>query len=527
MPVYGVGRPAGERVVDSAKEQVMGFRWMTAAVAVSAAWAAAANVHAQTASWNDSKRQQLDAYVADAMKTDGVPGMTVAVVLNGQVVYSKAFGVKQSGTAGTVQRNTQFRIASAGKQISTMLMASVVDSGAAGWDTRARDISPDFKLSDPQRTETTTLRDLVCNCTGVDRRDYELIFNGLQISPASVYADLDSLAFTQAQGTFSYSNNFVAAGGYLAAAASSGSSNDLSASYRQQLSSRVLQPVGMNRTTVSFDDVQAAGDHAQPHGLSLAYKQRVLTPDAESSLASVEPAGAHWSTADDMARFLITQINRGVAPGGVRVASAQNLEVTWTPQVAVADGIDYGLGLFTQQYLGKSLLFHGGNSSGFTSDTAFMPNDGVGVVALSNAQATLAPQAIRFRTLELLFDQPKSYDVTFKSYVLQQKALYGIVNAASLPITAPQASPYIGRYVSTDLAEVSVRYSGGKMRFDVGEFTAGLRFNGLNIAPGNGLNTVLADGPFAAQSADFATDDSGGKTMTFQTPLRSYTFVKQ
>ena len=49
----------------------------------------------------------------------------------------------------------------------------------------------------------------------------------------------------------------------------------------------------------------------------------------------MRPAGALWSSAREMARYVQTELAGGVAPGGARVVSAEGLEATWAPGVAV------------------------------------------------------------------------------------------------------------------------------------------------------------------------------------------------
>jgi hypothetical protein len=75
-----------------------------------------------------------------------------------------------------------------------------------------------------------------------------------------------------------------------------------------------------------------------------------------------------------MARYLQTELALGVAPDGTRVVSEENLRTTWEPQVPVSANTDYGLGWLVEDYKGLTLIHHGGNTFGFTSDLAFLPN---------------------------------------------------------------------------------------------------------------------------------------------------------
>ena len=122
----------------------------------------------------------------------------------------------------------------------------------------------------------------------------------------------------------------------------------------------------------------------------------------EEFVTPIAPAGAYWSTGQDMARYLITELNKGVSPDGKRVVSAENLQVTWTPQVSITAESSYGLGWIIDQYKGQPLIEHGGNTLGFTSDLPFLPKANVGISVLSNVQGgNLFNQAVRYRLLQI------------------------------------------------------------------------------------------------------------------------------
>ena len=132
----------------------------------------------------------------------------------------------------------------------------------------------------------------------------------------------------------------------------------------------------------------------------------------------------------------LLQIAHGVAPDGTRVVSAENLERTWQPQVPVDANISYGLGWFVDSYKDQPMLHHGGNTLGFTSDLAFLPEAGIGIVVLTNGQGTnLFNEAVRYRFLELVFEQ-----------VLKEGAHAGYGNILAATFTASGTTYTAFRY---------------------------------------------------------------------------------
>jgi CubicO group peptidase (beta-lactamase class C family) len=81
------------------------------------------------------RRTAFDAYLADAVIRFGVPGASVAVVQNGEVVYLKGFGVTETGDDALVDPDTLFAIASTTKAFTSAMAATAVDDGSLSWDT--------------------------------------------------------------------------------------------------------------------------------------------------------------------------------------------------------------------------------------------------------------------------------------------------------------------------------------------------------------------------------------------------------
>jgi CubicO group peptidase (beta-lactamase class C family) len=212
---------------------------------------------------------ELEAYTADLLVRLEVPGAAVAIVQDGEVVYTGAFGVKALGSDDLITPETQFMIGSTTKPITTTMMATLVDDGIIAWDEPVVDVLPQFAVSDPELTQQFTLRNLVCACTGVPRRDLELLFNADDLTASDIVASLQTFQFfTDFGETFQYSNQLVATGGYAAAAALD-PDGELYATYLEAMQTRIFDPLAMTNTTFDFDAVVARGDYALPHAANL------------------------------------------------------------------------------------------------------------------------------------------------------------------------------------------------------------------------------------------------------------------
>src|SRR5690606_22805433 len=267
----------------------------------------------------------------------------------------------------------------------------------------------EFAVADPDLTQSITMRNLLCACTGVPRRDLELFFNRSELGAEGIVESLGTFEFfTDFGEAFQYSNQIVATAGYAAAAAAGAEYGDFFEGYVNALHERVLDPIGLYATALSMDEVVSKGEHAMAHEQNIVSGEyEPIGLENEDLLTPIAPAGSHWSTAMDMARYLITELQVGVTPDGARVVSEENLRETWEPQVPVSATESYGLGWFRGEWKGLERLYHGGNTLGFTSELTFVPQAGVGIVVLTNARnANTFTGAVTLRVLELIYDQP-------------------------------------------------------------------------------------------------------------------------
>jgi CubicO group peptidase (beta-lactamase class C family) len=415
----------------------------------------------------------------------------VAVVQNGVMVFGQGFGVRELGQPAPVTVDTLLRIGSVTKSFSSLLTATLVDAGRLTWETPLVDVLPDFAVADPDLTSRLTVGDAFCACTGLPRRDLEFMFSAHQLTPELLIEGMARLPLTAAYGeTYQYNNQMVATGGFAAAVAGGGSPNDLSHAYDLVLREKVLNPIGMPRTTDVLSEVVAGNDYALPHA---ADETGALHPMAlledDTWLVSVAPSGALWSSAREMARYVQTELSHGISPDGVRVVSAANLERTWQPGVALpaapgtpptmaAFAAHYGLGWVIGAYGGQRVIWHSGGTLGFSALVTFLPEADFGVVVLTNGQggtAGLFLYAVTFRLLELLFDQPATFDAQLAPRVAAAAEGRADFLARLGQVDPAAVTPYLGRYTNRDLGPVTLALRDGALLFAAGTFHSELR----------------------------------------------------
>ncbi len=109
----------------------------------------------------------LDAYVAEVMRTFEGPGLSLAIVKDGQLVLAKSYGVRRLGGASPVDANTLFGIASNTRAFTATALGLLVEEGKLQWDAPVIRYLPWFRLSDPCVTSQLQVRDLLVHRSGL------------------------------------------------------------------------------------------------------------------------------------------------------------------------------------------------------------------------------------------------------------------------------------------------------------------------------------------------------------------------
>lgn len=333
------------------------------------------------------REASLRDFILAAMEATATPGLQIAVVEDGQVAWLAAFGDAAPPSAqarATAPRpmtpDTRLLIGSLTKPLTTFLMARLVDEGLWRWDTPVHTLQPPMKLADPDLTKALELQHLVCSCAGLPRADLPIVLGAFQgADDADLLADLALRAPTTDVGqTFQYQNQLVAAAGVLAARL------DGASTYAQAMTARVFEPLGMTRTTFDLREVTADADYAQPHAQSLQGEPVAIDPRAGRFTDVLAPAGGAWSTARDLASFVLTELQQGRAPDGRLALSPEQIALRRTPVVATGDGAYYGLGWHVDVEAGLPRVWHDGGTTGTASLMRLYPEQRRGLVILTN-----------------------------------------------------------------------------------------------------------------------------------------------
>nr|WP_233176026.1 serine hydrolase domain-containing protein [Dyella sp. ASV24] len=348
--------------------------------------------------------ETLKAFVDGARKAYDVPGVAIGLIDHGKVVFAGGLGVREINKPTPVDADTLFMIASNTKALTTLMLAREVDQKKFTWNTPVVDVMPSFRLGDAATTKQVLMRHLICACTGMPRQDMEWLLNSRDATPETVMKALSGMQPTSKFGElFQYSNLMAAAAGYIGAHVLY-PKLELGAAYDLAMQKQVFDPLDMKITTFDYDRA-LLGNHATPHGLDVDGHTAIAGMGINDSIRAARPAGAAWSAVSDMLRYVQMELADGVLPDGQRYVSKESLLERRKANVALGTTATYGMGLMVDHTWGVPVVHHGGDLTGFHSDMMWLPEQGVGAVILTNADAGVFIRGpFQRRLLEVLFD---------------------------------------------------------------------------------------------------------------------------
>ena len=330
---------------------------------------------------SQEKLNEIDSLMSKALETLRIPGFAVGIVVDGQVAFTKGYGVRNYSDQSPVSENTLFAIGSCSKAFTTFALGQLVDEGSISWDDPVIKHLPEFRLHDIHATHHLTIRDLVTHRSGLPRHDF-VWFN----SKFPRHEILNRLQYLEPtydlREKFQYNNLMYAVAGLVIERVSG-------QSWEEFVGDRIFKPLGMTRSNFAVEQSQKSDDFATPH--TEKNEQIEVIPFRE--LSNIGPAGSINSTAENMARWVQLQLSQGDFQGEhlINAETLKDMHVVHMPvpsqMIAGMFGFGYGLGWFTGLHKGHYVVAHGGGIDGFISEVLLFPEEKIGVVVLTNSDS--------------------------------------------------------------------------------------------------------------------------------------------
>lgn len=333
--------------------------------------------------------ERLESLFEEERVKNKIPGLALAVVKDGKVVFAKGFGYSNLEDETPVDAETLFAIGSSTKSFTSTLVAMLVDEGKMDWDDPVSKYLPEFKMDVDTGDEQITIRDLLCHRTGFTRMGM-IWASGSKTRSEVIEQAMNAKPYDDFQKKFLYNNVMYMTSGVCAGRA-------MDSDWDTLVAERIFKPLGMKDSTTSIIEAQKDPRLSLGYTWDTDHEEFINLP--MRNLDSIGPSGSINSNVNDMAKWLIFQLANGECDGKTLMSKESQGE-TWTKQISVAGDISYGFGWMLREWNGKKVVEHGGNIDGFGAQVTLLPEMNAGYVLLTNVTAT----PLQGGSVSLVFD---------------------------------------------------------------------------------------------------------------------------
>jgi CubicO group peptidase (beta-lactamase class C family) len=342
---------------------------------------------AATTRSNEPDFAKIDAFVQAEMQANRIPGVSLGIIHNNQIVHLHGFGVADP-TGRAVTPQTPFIIGSTSKSFTALATMQLVEAGKIELDAPVQRYLPWFHVADPSASTRITVRNLLNQTSGLPTSpsvEKELSYGKTNETLEQFVHELSSVALDRPVGSsYEYSDTNYDTLGLIVQTVSG-------QAYGAYIQQNVFAPLQMHHSFVSQQD-------ATRDGLAQGYTWwfGAPFPDNEPYPRAQLPDGYLISSAEDMSHYLIAQVNDGhygntavLSPNGIATlhAPAAPTGAGWEPHTA------YAMGWYNGTINGVPAIYHGGDILNFHSDIFIEPQNHWGAVILMNADGIVAELA--------------------------------------------------------------------------------------------------------------------------------------
>ncbi len=426
--------------------------------------------------------KKLDAYYEKALKDWNVPGMSIGIVKDGKLVFTKGYGTVEVGKNQKPDEHTLFAIVSNSKAFTAAAIALLVQEGKLKWDDKVRQYLPYFTLYNTYVSEETTIRDLLSHRVGLGTFSGDVIWYRSQLSAEEIIKRVRYLppAYNFRAG-YGYSNlMYITAGEVIRKVTGK--------SWGEFVTERFLKPLGMTRSVPGTTYLKNMANVATPHELVNNQNQPTPWVDWEN----IGATGGLISSVNDLSQWLTFNMNHGIwgkdtlltaASRNILLTPHNNFVVDHTAKNPATHFRGYGLGWGLSDYHGRLRVGHTGGYDGMVSVIQMLPEENLGFIMLTNGlQAPLG--ALPNYTFDRFLGKPErdwskeQWESTLKSK--KEDTRIADRKKARVMNTNPSLAPgrYAGIYQADIYGKIMVTEQNGQLKLSfehTPDFAATLR----------------------------------------------------
>lgn len=335
---------------------------------------------------------ELQRVIQHEMADKLLPALSIALVDGQEIVWAQGFGFADPERKIPATAATVYRVGSVSKLFTDLGIMQLVESGELQLDTPVTNYLPEFRPENPFG-KPITLRQLMSHRAGLVREppggNY---FDDSNPTLAAMVQSLNTTTLVYAPETRTkYSNAGIATVGYVLERLQR-------APFADYLKRAILLPMGLRHSSFA-PEAEISKNLAKAYMWGYDNRQ-FIAPDLQLGMA---PAASMYATVTDLAQFMKVLFNRG-KNGNTTIIKPETLELMWTPQfVPSGQKYGFGLGFAIGEIEGHRSIGHGGAMYGFATQLSALPDDKLGVIAVTSVDcANIVVERIAEHALKLM-----------------------------------------------------------------------------------------------------------------------------
>jgi CubicO group peptidase (beta-lactamase class C family) len=351
----------------------------------------------------DSLLRTLPKTCASLMQQRGWPSLSIAIVLDQQIVFSQAFGYADVDKKIPATTRTIYRVASMTKLFAATMLMQLAERGKLNLNDPLVNYIPEYKPKYLPNTGPTTLRQLATHTAGLHVDAAQGFWHYLSnlewvvsqgkekivwgVTKDDLLSTLHRVEIEYTPNVYPHYSNF---GYQLLGIALENAAHE---PFEKYIKANILNPLDMKDSNFKL-----SGEQQSRFAVGYTYLepdfQRYLAPDWDLSV--LKYSGGLYSTPEDMAHFISFQFRDGMN-GDQTILSGDGLRFMRTPQTLRDPHSDdtYGIGWAMYDYEGHPIIAHAGGHWGFSAKAEVLRDKKLGVVIMTNCnypQGNIGPE---------------------------------------------------------------------------------------------------------------------------------------
>ena len=353
---------------------------------------------------NENRLDGIGQQIETLLTSYKAVGLSVAIVKNDKVIYSKGFGYRNLKEKLPTTANTIFPIGSATKAFTASLLGILESQSKISLKEKPSFYIPKLQFYNDKMDDLVKIEDLLSHKSGLGGLGGTLIL----FPENDRHKTIERLKYLKPNGAINDSWIYSNMGFTIAGTIIEQVTNE---SWDKNIKTNIFSPLNMTNSFTTLKEMKSTNNFSFGYGLSNEKIEKVLYED----YYSYSPAGAIKSTSNDMANWMLTWLNNGQFNEQQVLPENYVKNATTIHNIMPQDGADSSVYLFgdgfgwrVQSFKGHYKVNHGGNTSGFSSQVVMYPNNKLGIAVLTNQHNSILPYIIADVISNRLLDLPKT-----------------------------------------------------------------------------------------------------------------------